>query len=148
MILDDFSFPDNGQTQYISYGQQELTKSQILTQRLQQFVQKGQELGMEVSLYLSNPTDNNGLNETLGTDTASFYEVVSHLYVPLSVQNKEGEAQLKQSVSALTQDADKLIPIYNDPQVFSTRFTQDGSTDFYCFDTVNNGYSLNGFYTD
>ncbi len=146
VILDDFSFPTSGQTQYISYDDQGLTKSQILTQRLQQFVQIGQEKNLEVSLSLSDPTANGGIQEDTGLDTATFYDLVSHLYVPLSTQSIQGEQELGQALSQITKEADKLIPIYQDPASFSSRFTQDGSPDNYAFDTVNNGYSLNGFY--
>jgi hypothetical protein len=146
VILDDFSFPTSGQVQYIYYDDQGLSKSEILAQRLQQFVQIGQEKKIEVSLYLASPTENGGIQADAGQDTATFYDVVSHLYAPLSAQSTQGEKDFSQTLAQITGDADKLIPIYTDLQAFPKRFTQDGSPDNYSFDPVNNGYTLNGLY--
>lgn len=144
VILSDFSFPTRGRTSYINFEDQELSKSEILVKRLQEFVDIGTKYNIEVSLYLSEPASNHGIDEDSGQDTASFYKVISHLYVSLSTQSSDGENQLQTTISSITGNTDKLIPIYNDPKTFNTRFTKNNSSDNYYFDTVNNNYSLDG----
>lgn len=144
VVLTDFSFPSEGKLNYISYKNQTLTKSEILLKRLNEFSKIGQTNNVLISIYLSDAISNEGINATTGQDTASFYKEVSKMYVGLQGQSDDGENLTISSISKLTGDSAKIVPIYSRTDYFQKLFDPNITNKNCYFDLIENNYSLMG----